>query len=262
MDILNVEEDFDTRYVDYFGNRYIFYGAQHLSRYLWALQFVKNKKVLDVGCGSGYGTAILAKSATEVIGIDKSENAVNYARNRFTAENTRFYVKDILNDELFKEKFDVILSFEVIEHLKDIEIFLNKLIGLLADQGRLIIGTPNLLFRQINKIPDNPFHLKEYTPEELKGLLGKHFNQVEIYGQKIFDPRKRADYISEARGESGLRKSERRFPFWIKTVYKFVRIIIYFIFKPFKIYKDKDIGFTRDRLEEAFNILAVCKELK
>ena len=95
-----------------------FVERQHLSRYQFALQYVDGKKVLDAGCGTGYGVDIIASKASEAIGVDMSEEAVNYARQNCKRENVKFCVGDATHLDFLKDKeFDVVLSFEAIEHV-------------------------------------------------------------------------------------------------------------------------------------------------
>ncbi|MBK1895856.1 methyltransferase domain-containing protein [Chryseobacterium sp. YIM B02567] len=139
---------------------------------------MKNKKVLDFGCGSGYGTHMLSENADSITGVDISSEAIDYAKKEFSSSNLRF--KTI--SELKNEKFDVITSFQVIEHVPDDREYTANLKKMLNPGGVLIISTPDKkhrLFKYIQQ-PWNIFHLKEYNLESLQNMLLKHFKDVEV----------------------------------------------------------------------------------
>lgn len=174
-------EDTGERHIPngHFGNKSELYlHLLHIATYEYAENFVKNKTVLDFGCGSGYGTEMLSKNALKITGADISKEAVDYAKDTFNSPNLDF--KTI--SELTDEKFDIITSFQVIEHVpNDIE-YVIKLKKLLNPGGYLLISTPDKKHRLFNYIqkPWNIFHLKEYTPKSLETLLKKKFSKVEI----------------------------------------------------------------------------------
>lgn len=156
----------------------LYLHLMHIATYEYAKNFVKNKKLLDYGCGSGYGTHMLSQVAENVTGADISEEAVDFARKEFHSPNLRF----MKIAELGNEKFDIITSFQVIEHVPNDYEYTDKLKKLLNPGGVLIISTPDKthrLFKYIQQ-PWNIFHLKEYTAESLEKTLFKHFKKVEI----------------------------------------------------------------------------------
>lgn len=156
----------------------LYLHLMHIATYEYAKKLIKDKKVLDYGCGSGYGSHMLSLTAASVTGVDISKEAVDFANNEYKAPNLNF--KTIA--ELGNEKFDVITSFQVIEHVPDDKKYTSALKQLLNPGGILIISTPDKKYRLFNYIqqPWNIFHLKEYTPESLQKLLKKYFKQVEI----------------------------------------------------------------------------------
>lgn len=174
-------EDTGERHIlnGHFNNKSEFYlHLLHIATYEYAENFVKGKTVLDFGCGSGYGTEMLSKNAAKVTGADISKEAVDYAKKTFVSHNLDF--KTIY--ELKDEKFDIITSFQVIEHVpNDIE-YIKTLKKFLNPGGHLLISTPDKKHRLFNHIqkPWNIFHLKEYTSESLENLLIKQFAKVEI----------------------------------------------------------------------------------
>ena len=159
------------------------YGhLMHLASYNFAVKYVKNKSVLDYGCGTGYGTFKLAEQATYVIGIDISLEAINYAKLNYSSNNINFITNSNFERKNFIEKFDVITSFQVIEHVKNEENYLKSIYNLLKPGGIFLLTTPNKknrLFPFIQK-PWNIYHLKEYNATDLKSILQQHYQSVKI----------------------------------------------------------------------------------
>jgi 2-polyprenyl-3-methyl-5-hydroxy-6-metoxy-1,4-benzoquinol methylase len=150
----------------------------HIATYQFALKYVQGKRVLDYGCGSGYGSQMLSSLADKVIGVDVSVEAIEFANRNYSSGNIIF--KDI--SELGDEKFDVITSFQVIEHVTDDKEYIRKLKKMLNPDGCLLISTPdkkNRLFNFIQK-PWNVFHLREYSGTSLTNLLLNYFTEVEV----------------------------------------------------------------------------------
>ncbi|MFA5356536.1 MAG: class I SAM-dependent methyltransferase [Candidatus Omnitrophota bacterium] len=159
--------------------------ARHLCAYEFAGRFVKGKAVLDIGCGEGYGSHYLAGSAKNVTGIDYSKEAIEHAKNKYPLDNLAFYSVNIKELDSIKDKFDIICSFQVIEHLEDPGGFLGNVKGLLSPGGVFICSTPNRLDASPNSDkPANRFHVKEYLFDEFMLLLGEYFDSVEPLGLK------------------------------------------------------------------------------
>lgn len=152
----------------------------HIYRYHLAKRYCRNKKVLDVGCGYGYGSFILSTVSKKVVSIDVSEEAIRSAKERYSKANLDFLTMDAERMD-FPDHFDVIVSFENIEHLGHPDFFLARAASLLKPSGLLIISSPNRRYTR----GDNPYHFKEYGYDGFKDLLGKHFAKVRIQGQYL-----------------------------------------------------------------------------
>lgn len=156
--------------------------SAHEHRYSFASKFVFGKRVLDAGCGVGYGSRLLAyHGASEVVGVDISQEALAVARKQFSHSRVKYICDDCESMMKVNGRFDVIVSLENLEHLQDAEGFLNRATELLSPTGSLICSSPN---PQGNpESPDNPYHVREYTKEQFQNLLQKYFWNVAILGQ-------------------------------------------------------------------------------
>ena len=166
------------------NRRYVIQGLKSRKEYHFAGEFGKDKKIMDYGCGPGYGSEILSKYAKKVIGVDIRTKAIDYARRTYQQSNLTFQVISPSKPLPFKEKyFDVIISSHVIEHIPDVNTYLCELKRILKINGKLIISTPNRKFRLLPfQKPYNPYHIREYTPKSLKKELKNNFHTVEIKG--------------------------------------------------------------------------------
>ena len=156
---------------------------RHFQAYRFAERFVKNAKVLDVGCGCGYGNDFFVKAQAErAVGIDYSWQAVRYAKERFASRNSHFLVMDAANLGFCDNYFDAVLSIENLEHVKDHEGSLREIRRILKPGGMLMLQTPNKeATSPDSEKPGNEFHVKEFYFEELKPLLNKYFENVLIF---------------------------------------------------------------------------------
>jgi ubiquinone/menaquinone biosynthesis C-methylase UbiE len=156
---------------------------EHIERYKFASKYSKNKKVLDAACGTGYGSDLLTKSAKEVTGIDISQKTIDFCKKKYLSPN--FLQMNATKIKFKNESVDLIVSFETIEHLKEYENMLSEFVRVLKKQGKLIISTPNKKIRKnfFTEIPNNPFHIQEFTKKEFRKLLQKYFKKITFYGQ-------------------------------------------------------------------------------
>lgn len=161
---------------------------EHLHRYRFAKEFVKDKKVLDLACGVGYGSFMLAENACGVIGIDIDEVAIRHAVSRYACikENLKFIKGSVTNVPLEdKQIFDVIVCFESLEHINEHDKLMKETKRLLKETGIFIVSTPNKLHSDLSNYK-NPFHFKELYLDEFRDLLSHNFKQVFLYGQKAY----------------------------------------------------------------------------
>ena len=153
---------------------------EHIARYIFASQFIKNKSVLDVACGSGYGVKILLEhGAKNVIGVDNSKETIFHAKKYYGLKNATFVLADALKLPFKNNEFDVVTSFETIEHLKNRDLFIREVKRVLKERGLFILSTPNILVYP----KGNPFHIKEFNPAELQSFLKKYFKNIKILFQ-------------------------------------------------------------------------------
>jgi 2-polyprenyl-3-methyl-5-hydroxy-6-metoxy-1,4-benzoquinol methylase len=147
--------------------------ARHHAAYRFAMEKAANSRVLDLGCGSGYGTAELAEATSSVIGLDR------VAPDPSARGGSARYVRADLNDiPLASASFDLVVSFQVIEHLHDPTDYLDGIARLLRPDGTALITTPN----RYNSDGENPYHVHEYVADELAECLRRDFRSVEMRG--------------------------------------------------------------------------------
>ena len=159
--------------------------ARHFCAYKFAAGYVPRKKVLDIGCGEGYGSHYLAGFAKAVLGIDYDAAIVDYAGGKYRKDNLRFFQADANQLKSLEDKFEAVTSFQVIEHIREAGNFLASIKGLLQERGIFICSTPNKKDASPGSdTPLNKFHVQEYSYAEFKGLLAAYFQQVDIFGLK------------------------------------------------------------------------------
>jgi SAM-dependent methyltransferase len=145
------------------------------------------KRVLDVGSGEGYGPALLAGRAAEVVGVDYSPAAVEHARSAYPLPNLRFDVMDANRLDPALADFDLVTCFEVLEHVDSPEALVRSLSGALRPDGVLVLSTPNetvdRLFRAVGGHRLYEYHVSLVSPAELRRLMRRHFTSVVLYGQ-------------------------------------------------------------------------------
>jgi SAM-dependent methyltransferase len=168
-----------------------YWYRRHLVVYEWIAARVAARaapaKVVDLACGEGYGTDVLARAAKEAVGVDANPEAYEHARLRYTRANVRF-VRTLV--ETFDEPTDVLVFLQTIEHVQDPDAILERFKTLIGPGGEAYVSTPNLLTLAPPgaEKSENPWHVKEYRASEYRELLERHFRHVEILG--LFHARK------------------------------------------------------------------------
>ena len=160
---------------------------EHWHRYAFAAPLARGRRVLDAACGEGYGSALLARFATSVVGVDLAQQAVEHARGRYgDRANLRFEQGDATAlDGLPAASFDLIVSFETLEHVEAQERMLDGFRRMLAPGGLLILSSPDK--RTYSEVAGfrNEFHVRELYRDELEALLAPRFRAVRLFGQKL-----------------------------------------------------------------------------
>lgn len=156
--------------------------AEHIARYAFAARFAGNKRVLDIGCGAGYGASELADRARAVVGIDVSPDAVAFARTHYSAANIHFVEASATALPFVDNSFHLATTFEVIEHLQDWHTLLAETRRVLHRDGLLLVSTPNKLYYADSRAQDgpNPFHAYEFEIAEFRDALKEFFPSVTI----------------------------------------------------------------------------------
>lgn len=157
----------------------------HVVTYNFASRYVQRKKVLDYGCGSGYGTYRMSRDCESIVGVDIAEDAVEYARARYSAENLDYRrVEPAESRPLPFEgsSFDTVLSFQVIEHVRDVNQYLAEIARVLRPGGIFVCATPDRSTRLIpGQKPWNMWHLVEYSVHDLEMAMSDHFSKIDMF---------------------------------------------------------------------------------
>lgn len=170
-------------------------------------------RVLDVGCGEGYGPDLLARKASWVVAADYAFDTVRHARERYRASTIAWIVCDAQRLPFRGGTFDAVSSLQVIEHFRDTEAHLAGVTRLLAPHGWHYVATPNI--DEMGEAErDNPYHLRDFTPGDLRTTLAAAFEEVDLLGMfyREASPRvraMRAAEATEARDRPRIERAER-----------------------------------------------------
>ncbi len=180
----------DNLELSFTGERYVpsihgYLELEHLHRYHLASKLAAGKRVLDIACGEGYGSAILAQTARQVVGVDLEETVIVHAKTKYASENTTFLVGKCEDIPLPDHALDLVVSFETLEHTRNQDQMLAEIRRVLEPGGMLVLSSPNRSYFLNAGAPPNPFHLKELGLFELDSLMRRNFKHVRILGQRV-----------------------------------------------------------------------------
>jgi 2-polyprenyl-3-methyl-5-hydroxy-6-metoxy-1,4-benzoquinol methylase len=166
-----------------------YWYRRHLAVYEWIGARVPGRRVLDMACGEGYGSEVLSRSASSVVGLDANPEAFDHARLRYVRQNLRFE-RAMVESYGSPGEFDAVVFLQTIEHVQDPVAVLSHFRALLAPGGVAYVSTPNLLTLAPPGAvkSDNPWHVKEYRADEFRTLCSGVFAHVELLG--LFHARK------------------------------------------------------------------------
>lgn len=159
---------------------------EHMHRYLYASLFVKDKKILDIACGEGYGSHMLSTNAANVTGVDIDNKVIAYAQNKYKSPKIRFKQGSVTAMPIEDNSMDVIVCFETIEHVTQQDLVIRECRRVLKEDGLLIMSTPNVhFFTNKSSIQENQFHEKELSKEEIIDLCRPYFSSSYLVSQNI-----------------------------------------------------------------------------
>lgn len=205
--------DFNERVIPGVSANFLYQEA--FARYVFARKIVgRGKKIIDVGCGTGYGTNYLSFQ-NSVFGLDRDKDAIKFAKKHFPE-----ITFECNNIESFSptDEFNAVVAFEIIEHLKHQSNFLIKLKELSTKDCVFVFSTPNTRFPSPPNSTKSIYHTKEFTQDEFIKILQKHFSGVTLYGQS-------KDTRAKQAFEDFLKSQEARTHFISRDVIGIRRII-------------------------------------
>lgn len=237
-------------------------GGINAARYRFVSEKgISNKKILELGCGLGYGAFYLARGgAKRIIAIDSNKSAIAYANSNYKNKKIQFMQSRLENTTL-EAKYDIVIAFEIIEHLVKPEVLIKFCLEHINKKGRLFISTPNRLLSSYNgNKPSNPYHVKEYYPKEFKKYLNKYFDKVILFGIFLNKEKKK----KESKVKSGIRWKISS----LLTRKRFVRRLVnylpelpkrFFTGERILKYSSHDFFFSENSIDNADYLIAICE---
>jgi 2-polyprenyl-3-methyl-5-hydroxy-6-metoxy-1,4-benzoquinol methylase len=219
-----------------------YWYRRHLVVYEWIAARVGGLRVVDMACGEGYGSNVLAATAASAVGVDANPEAHEHARLRYPCSNLRFE-RDLVED--FSEPCDAVVFLQTIEHVQDAGAILEHFKSILAPGGVAYVSTPNLLTLAPPgaEKSDNPWHVHEYRAEEFRRLCEAQFPRVELFG--LFHARKLRAH--ELALKLGWDEAHRRLGLTSRFYDRFTPAIA-----------ASDFVLRQGELDKALDFLAVC----
>jgi 2-polyprenyl-3-methyl-5-hydroxy-6-metoxy-1,4-benzoquinol methylase len=222
-----------------------YWFRRHQAAYEWIGARVAGARVLDLACGEGYGSEVLARRAASVVGVDANPEAHEHAQLRYGRRGLRFERGLV---ETFGEPgaFDAVVFLQTIEHVFDPVAVLEHVRSLLAPGGVAYVSTPNVLTLAARGAAksDNPWHLREYRAAEFAHLCRQAFQQVEVLG--LFHSRK-------------LRVHELALSLGWDSIHRRLRITKLFYHRFTPAIATSDFALRSTRLDAALDFVAVCR---
>ena len=220
-----------------------YWYRRHLAVYRCIAERCRGLDVVDMACGEGYGTAVLAERAAHVTGVDANPEAHEHAGLKYARPGVRF-VRDLV--ETYSERCDVIVFLQTIEHLENPGAVLDHFRTLLRPGGRAYVSTPNVLTLAPAgaERSGNPWHIREYRAEEFRALCAASFDDVELLG--LFHARKLR--LHELALRAGWDSVHSRLGITERFYGRFVPAI-----------SERDFGLRSDNLERALDFLAILR---
>jgi len=244
------------------GKNFDYDVARHLAAYRYAAELAPGKRVLDAGCGEGWGTQALAGVALSVVGVDYSAAAIETCRHNWHKRNLTFVHVDLTQAASLAGGFDLVTNFQVLEHIREEMPFLEGLKALIAPGGQLLLTTPN----RLRTFSENPYHVREYIAPELRALLQRVFTEVTILGMhgnatvRAFDrSRERAVKRILRLDPLGIR---HLLPKWVVT-FAFARLAVLVRRRARagagdELIRPEDFFVSADNLDDALDLVALC----
>lgn len=232
---------------------------KHLFAYEYTRGVLNNSsRVLEVGCGEGYGTSVLSQGVGEITGLDLEQKVIDAANQSYGSHNCRYKVFDGSHIPFSDGEFDAVVSFQVIEHVPDDVSFLAEISRVLKPGGVLFLATPTRDYRlRIGQKPWNPFHLREYSADQFSAVVGSVFNSFKLHGvcavpkvQKIETNRVYANrFISPFR---------QIIRFWDKTKHLFGAEEEIPLQSAKVQFSTKDFFLVESSIEKSLDLFAIC----
>jgi SAM-dependent methyltransferase len=222
-----------------------YWYRRHLAVYRWIAARCAGQRVVDMACGEGYGAAVLAETAAEVTGVDANPEAHEHARLRYSRSGLRFE-RALVEEWEEGAPWDAVVFLQTIEHVTEPGELLRRFAGLLAPGGAAYVSTPN----RLTLAPPgadrsgNPWHVREYTPEEYRALVAPEFGSVDLLG--LFHARK-------------LRVHELALRAGWDRVHPALRVTKPFYSRFVPAISEHDFALRAGPLDRALDLVAVCR---